>query len=65
MAIFLPSMQKSFYSLIVMGPLLFCLTIHSLLQQLHSQLRIFYLDDIFLGGEGDLMLNHVEVIQRG
>ena len=38
-----------------LGPLLFCLTIHSMLQSLSSDIVIGYLDDITLGGaEPDL-----------
>ena len=40
-----------------LGPLLFCLTIHPMLQQLRSELKVFYLDDGTLGG------CHSEIIQ--
>ena len=33
-----------------LGPLLFCLTIYPLIQQLKSEFRIFYLDDGIMGG---------------
>ena len=33
-----------------LGPLLFCLTIHSLILEMKSELKIFYLDDGSLGG---------------
>ena len=33
-----------------MGPLLFCLTIYSIVSQLRSELRIFYMDGGTLGG---------------
>ena len=34
-----------------LGPLLFCLTIHSIVSQLRSELQIFYMDDGTLGGQ--------------
>lgn len=39
-----------------LGPLLFCLTIHSMVQQLHNELNLFYLDDGTLGGSLDVVL---------
>ena len=33
-----------------LGPMLFCMTIHPMLQNLKSDLRAFYLDDGTLGG---------------
>ena len=39
-----------------LGPLLFCLTIHPLLLQLKSELRVFYLDDGTIGGAEDDVL---------
>ena len=33
-----------------LGPLLFCLTTHNMVQQLHSELNLFYLDDGTRGG---------------
>ena len=37
-----------------LGPLLFCLTIHNMVEQLCSQLNVFYLDDGNLGGTSNL-----------
>ena len=50
-----------------LGPLLFCLTIHSLTVQLKSELKIFYLDDGTIGGAQSSVLadlKNVECIAR-
>ena len=39
-----------------LGPLFFCLTIHNMVQQLCSELNVFYLDDGTLGGTLDDVL---------
>lgn len=46
-----------------LGPLLFCLTIHPLLQSLSSQLIIGYLDDITLGGDEQTVAADVALVQ--
>ena len=38
------------------GPLVFCLTTHNILQQLRSELNLFYLHDGTLGGSLDEVL---------
>jgi hypothetical protein len=38
-----------------LGPTLFCLTIHPMLQSLSSELRVGYMDDITLGGPEDVV----------
>ena len=49
-----------------LGPLLFCITLHPLLEELLSDLRIGYLDDISLGGDGvDLALDLKRIIEEG
>ena len=49
-----------------LGPLLFSLTLHPLLEGLLSDLRIAYLDDISLGGDGvDLVLDLERIIAGG
>ena len=49
-----------------LGPLLFCITLHPLLEGLLSDLRIGYLDDISLGGDGvDLALDLKRIIEEG
>ena len=49
-----------------LGPLLFSLTLHPLLEGLLSDLRIAYLDDISLGGDGvDLALDLERIIASG
>ena len=45
-----------------LGPLLFCLTIHSLLLQPKSELCVFYFDDGELGGSKEDILYDLEVI---
>ena len=46
-----------------LGPLLFCLTIHPMLQSLSSSLVIGYLDDITLGGTEQAVAADVALIQ--
>lgn len=45
-----------------LGPLLFCLTVHSLLSSLSSQLNIGYLDDFTLGGPDDVVSRDVDIV---
>ena len=40
-----------------LGPLLFCLTIHTVVAQLHSEFRVFYLDDGSIGGSFENVLH--------
>ena len=47
-----------------MGPLLFCLTIHSLCSQLVSELNLFYLDDGTLGGSVEDLRHDLEVVEQ-
>ena len=47
-----------------LGPLLFCLTIHKIISQLHSELRIAYLDDVTLGGCTSDVSQDVEMVQH-
>ena len=46
-----------------LGPLLFCLTIHPLLQSLSSTLKVGYLDDVTLGGPAAVVNNDVLRVQ--
>ena len=48
-----------------LGPLLFCLTIHELVSQLKSELRMFYLDDGTLGDSMEDLKHDVEVVVGG
>ena len=49
-----------------LGPLLFCITLHELLEGLQSDLRIGYLDDISIGGDGvDLAHDLNKIIAGG
>ena len=47
-----------------LGPLLFCLTIHSIVSQLRSELRIFYMDDGTLGGTVDDVLEDLHTVEQ-
>ena len=47
-----------------LGPLLFCLAIHDMVQQLCSELNVFYLDDGTLGGTLDDVLQDLSTVQR-
>ena len=47
-----------------LGPLLFCLSIHQLCSQLKSELCLFYLDDVTLGGCKEDILHDLEVVER-
>jgi hypothetical protein len=47
-----------------LGPLIFCLTIHPLLQMLSSELVIGYMDDITLGGPEVTVANDVNTLQN-
>ena len=47
-----------------LGPLLFCLTIHKIISQLRSELRIAYLDDVTLGGCTSDVLQDVELVHH-
>ena len=46
-----------------LGPLLFCLTIHSLTALLKSELKIFYLDDGTIGGAESSVLADLKSIE--
>lgn len=47
-----------------LGPLLFCLTIHSMCSQLVSELNLFYLDDGTLGGSVEDLRHDLEVVKQ-
>src|SRR5215470_1232849 len=46
-----------------LGPMLFCLTLHPLLNSLSSDLRVGYLDDVTLGGDVHTVGNDVARVQ--
>lgn len=46
-----------------LGPLLFCLTIQPILQNLVSELVIGYMDDITIGGSGDVVAKDVSSLE--
>ena len=48
----------------LLGPLLFCLTLHRHCLQLRSELCIMYLDDVTLGGSCSDILHDLEVIME-
>ena len=48
-----------------LGPLLFCLTLHPLLSQLQSELKIFYLDDGTFGGSTESVLHDLHYLESG
>ena len=48
-----------------LGPLLFCLTLHPLLSQLQSELKIFYLDDRTVGGSTESVLQDLNYLESG
>ena len=47
-----------------LGPLLFCLTVHSVVKELTSELCIFYMDDGILGGNLDTILQDLHTVER-
>ena len=47
-----------------LGPLLFCITIHNMVQQLCSQLNVFYLDYGNLGGSLDVVLQNFHSVEH-
>jgi hypothetical protein len=47
-----------------LGPLLFCLTIHTLVAQLRSEFRVFYLDDGSIGGSVEDVLHDFRVVEE-
>ena len=47
-----------------LGPMLFCLTIHNMVEQLCSQLIVFYLDDGNLGGSLEEVLHDLHSVER-
>ena len=47
-----------------LGPLLFCLVIHPLILRLHSEFKVFYLDDGTLGGNEDEVLQDLLSIEQ-
>ena len=47
-----------------LGPLLFCLSLHPILQSTSVDLTIGYLDDVTLGGEINLVVHDVELIRQ-
>ena len=48
-----------------LGSLLFCLTLHPLLFQLQSELKIFYLDDGMVGGSTETVLHDFHYLESG
>ena len=46
-----------------LGPLLFCLTIHSLIQKLPSNYRVFYLDNGTIGGSAEDIIHDLAMVQ--
>ena len=48
-----------------LGPLLFCLTLHPLLFQLQSELKIFYLDDGMVGGSTEIVQHNLHYLESG
>ena len=47
-----------------LGPLLFCLTVHDTILDLHSTFRAFYLDDGTLGGSVEEVLQDLAFVER-
>jgi hypothetical protein len=48
------------------GPFLFCLTLHPIIQSLSSELKVAYMDDITLGGQKEIVANDVlSIITNG
>ena len=47
-----------------LGPLLFSLTIHEMLQQLKGEFGVFYLDDGTLGGSLEEVLRYLRMVER-
>ena len=47
-----------------LGPLLFCLTIYPMVQQLKSEFRVFYLDDGTVGGSLQDVLWDLDLVER-
>ena len=47
-----------------LGPLLFCLAVHDLVQQLQSEFNIFFLDDGTLGGSLEGVLEDFSTVER-
>ena len=47
-----------------LGPLEFCCTIHPLLERLRSELRIGFLDILTLGGDSDIVVSDVYLIEK-
>ena len=49
----------------LLGPLLFCLTIHELILQLESDLCMLYLDDGTLGRNPKVVLWDLQLVEQG
>ena len=47
-----------------LGPLLFCLAVHDLVQQLQSEFNVFFLDDGTLGGSLEGVLEDFSTVER-
>ena len=45
-----------------LGPLLFCLSIHNLVERLKSEFHLFYLDDGILGGDVPSLKEDIELL---
>ena len=47
-----------------LGPLLFCLAIHDIVQEVHSAFHVFYADDGTLGGSVEEVLHDLSFVER-
>ena len=47
-----------------LGPLLFCLTIHLILEKLESAFKVFYIDDGTIGGERQVVVKGVAMFEE-
>src|SRR5260221_9234954 len=46
-----------------LGPLLFCLTVHEVLRNCDTDLKIGFIDDLTLGGEANKTLNELDILE--
>ena len=47
-----------------LGPMLFCLTIHPMVEKLRSELKVFYLDDGTLGGNLEDIIRDLKLVEK-
>ncbi|MDA8003073.1 MAG: reverse transcriptase domain-containing protein, partial [Alphaproteobacteria bacterium] len=47
-----------------LGPMLFCLTIHPMVEKLRSELKVFYLDDGTLGGNLEDIIRDLQLVEK-